>query len=99
MILYKNMEWWEIMKSAGLGARDQTLRHHKKNWVRGFVYALSAILGLGWWAEAKKCCRKSWQKGKIVFVSEAIRHWGGPKFINKRYTLESLAPATDENFI
>ena len=97
-ILYKHVEWWEIMKSTRLGARDQTWRHHKKNWVRGFEHALSAILGLGWWSEATKCSRKSWREGKFAFVSEAIRHWGGPKLTNKRYTLESLAPATDENF-
>ena len=54
VISYKNVEWWEIMKSAGLGACDHTWRHHKKNWVCGFEYALSAILGRVWWAEAKK---------------------------------------------
>ena len=98
VISYKNVEWWEIMKGAGLGARDQTWRHHK-NLFHGFEHALSAILGQGWWAEAKKSCRKSWQRGKFIFVGEAIRHCGGPELINKKYTLESLAPATDENFI
>ena len=98
VILNKSAEWWKIMKSAGLGARDQTWRNHKKNWVRGFEHALSAILGLGWWAEAKKCSRKSWRQRKFVFVSEAVRHWGGSKLTNKKYTFESLAPATDENF-
>ena len=98
-ISYKNVEWWEIMKSAGIGACDQSWRHQKKNWVRGFEHALSTVLGLGWWSEAKKSCRKSWQRGKFVFVGEAVRYWGGPKLINKKYTLACLAPATDENFI
>ena len=87
------------MKSAGIGAHDQSWRHHKKTWVRGFELALSTILCLGWWGEAKICCRKSWQRGKFVCVGEAVRHWGGPKLINKKYTLACLAPATDADFI
>ena len=75
------------------------LETSQENWVRGFEHALSAILGRGWWAEAKKSCRKNWQRGKFIFMGEAIRHWGGPKLINKKYTLESLAPVIDENLI
>ena len=99
VIPYKNVEWWEIMKSASTGDHDQTWRHPKKNWVRGFEHALSTVLCLGWWSEAKKCCRKSWQKGKYVFLGESVRHWGGPKLINKKYTLASLAPTTGADFI
>ena len=33
VISYKNVEWLEIMKSAGIGDHDQTWRHHKKNWL------------------------------------------------------------------
>ena len=98
-ISYKNVEWWEIMTSAGIGAHDQSWRHHKKNWVRGFEHVLSTVLGLGWWSEAKKCCRKIWQREKCVFVGEAVRHWGGPKLINKKYTLACLVPATDADVI
>ena len=87
------------MKSAGIGAHDHSWRRHKKNWVRGVEHALSTVFGLGWWSEAKKCCRKSWQREKVVFVGEAVRNWGGPKLINKKYTLACLAPATDADFI
>ena len=58
-ISYKNVEWWEIMKSAGIGAHDQSWRHPKKNWVRGFEHALSTVLGLGWWGETKNVVAKA----------------------------------------
>ena len=31
-ILWRNAEWWEIMKSTGVGSRDQTWRHRRRNW-------------------------------------------------------------------
>ena len=45
--------WWEIMKRTGVGAHDQTWRHRKNNWVRGFEHALTKILRLGWREVAK----------------------------------------------
>ena len=73
-ILWRNGEWWEIMKNAGTGAHDQSWRHQKNNSVRGFEHALSKIYGLGWWDAAKRS-RESWQRGKYKFVSEAERRW------------------------
>ena len=58
------------MKSAGFGARDQTWRHHKRNWVRGFEHALSAVLGLGWWAEAKNAVAKAGRKGNLFSLEK-----------------------------
>ena len=69
-ISYTNVEWWEIMKSAGNGACDQSWRHHKKNWVRGFEHALSTVLGLGWWGEAKKTVAKAGRGGNSFSLAK-----------------------------
>ena len=37
-IRWRNAEWWEIMKSTGVGSRDQTWRHRRRNWVRSFEH-------------------------------------------------------------
>ena len=39
-VQWRDAKWWEIMKSTGSGSPDQTWRHPKKNWVRGFENAL-----------------------------------------------------------
>ena len=75
-IRWRNAEWWEIVKSTGAGAHDQTWRHRKNNWVRGFEYVLTKILGLDW--EVAMLGRDSWQRGKYKFVSELVRRWRGP---------------------
>ena len=50
------------MKSAGIGPRDQTWRHRRRNWVRSFEHGLSKILGVNWW-EVANLGRSSWKKG------------------------------------
>ena len=86
------------MKSTGAGARDQTWRHRRNNWVRSFEHVLSKILGLDWW-EAAKLGRDSWQRGKYKFVSEVVRRWGGPRLIRKKNFLAHVAPIVDAGFI
>ena len=82
------------MKSTGVGSRDQTWRHRRRNWVRSFEYGLSKILGLNWW-EAAKFGRSSWKKGKYHFFNKAVRCWGGPRVTWKKAFLENLAPIVD----
>ena len=76
-VRWRNAEWWEIMKSTGVGSRDQIWRHRRRNWVRSFEHGLSKILGLNW-LEAANLGRSSWKKGKYNFVNKAVRCWGGP---------------------
>ena len=97
-IRWRNAEWWEIMKSMGVGSRDQTWRHRRRNWVRSFEYGLSKILGLNWW-EAAKLGRSSWKKGKYNFASKAVRCWGGSRVIWKNAFLERSAPVVDVGVI
>ena len=97
-IRWRNAEWWEIMKSTGVGSRDQTWRHRRRNWVRSFEHVLSKMLGLNWW-EAVNLGRSSWNTGKYNFVNKAGRCWGGPKVIWKKAFLENLAPIVDVGFI
>ena len=82
------------MKSAGVGSRDQTWRHRRRNWVRSFEYGLFKILGLNWW-EAANLGRSSWKKGKYKFVHRAVRCWGGPRVPWKKAFLENLGPIVD----
>ena len=63
----RNAEWWEILKSTGIGTHDQSWKHQKKNWVRGFEHALSKILGLGWLDAAKKTLSQKLAERKMPF--------------------------------
>ena len=74
-IRWRNAEWWEIMKSTGVGSRDQTWRHRRRNWVRSFEHVLSKILGLDWWEAANG--RGNWKKRQVQFrqQSRAMLGW------------------------
>ena len=97
-ILWRNVKWWEIMKSTGAGSRDQTWRHRMKNWVRSFEYGLTKILGLNWW-EVANLGRSRWKEGKYKFIHDAVRCWGGPRVPWKNAFLENLAPIVDVGVI
>ena len=89
-ILWRNVKWWEIMKSTGAGSRDHSWRHRRKNWVCSFEHGLSKILGMNWW-EAANLGRSSWKEGKCKFVHDAVRRWGGPKPLWRKAFLDNLA--------
>ena len=97
-ILWRDVKWWEIMKSTGAGSRDQTWRHRRKNWVRSFEHGLSKILGMNWW-EVANLGRSSWKEGKCKFIHDAVRCWGGPRALWKKAFLENLAPIMDAGVI
>ena len=88
---WRNAEWWEIMKRTGVGSRDQTWRHRRRNWVRSFEHVQSKIFGLNWW-EVANLGRSSWKKGKYNFANKAVRCWGGPRVILKKAFLENCGP-------
>ena len=48
VVFWRNAEWWELMKVAGATSTDQSWRHPRNNWVRGFKSALVRIRGAGW---------------------------------------------------
>ena len=98
MLQFCGEKWWEIMKSAGAGSRDQTWRHRRKNWVRSFEHGLSKILGMNWW-EVANLGRSSWKEGKCKFIHDAVRCWGGPRVLWKKAFLENLAPIMDVGVI
>ena len=45
VVQWRNVEWWEVMKSAGASSSGQSWRHPKKNWVRGFESTLFNFCG------------------------------------------------------
>ena len=46
-VQWRDAEWWETMKSTGAGSLEQTWRHPKKNWVRGFENAVVKVCRQG----------------------------------------------------
>ena len=49
-VLWRNVRWWEIMKSARGPVLVITVGDIAgKNWVRSFEHGLSKILGVNWW--------------------------------------------------
>ena len=89
-IMWRNVRWWEFMKSDGAGYRDHSWRHRRRNWVRSFEHGLSKILGVNWWEVAKRD-RTSWKEGKHKFVCDAVRRWGGPKPLWRKASVDNLA--------
>ena len=80
-IKWRNVRWWEFMKSVGAGSRDHSWRHRRRNWVRSFEHGLSKILSINWW-EVVNLDRTSWKEGKHKFVVGE-----GPNLSGKRLLL------------
>ena len=47
VVFWRNAEWWELMKGAGATSSDQSWRHPRNDWVRGFEGALVRFCGAG----------------------------------------------------
>ena len=80
VVSWRNAEWWELMKAAGATSTDQSWRHPRNNWVRGFESALVRKCGAGW-KDLANADRHLWMGQRPAFVAEAVHIWGGPRLV------------------
>ena len=74
-------------KVAGATSTDQSWRHPRNNWVRGFEGALVRICGAGW-KDLANADHQLWMGQRAAFVAEAVRIWGGPRLVGSARYVE-----------